>query len=291
MRVRFFPVRPNKMLVKHFPKNETGRDFVVGDLHGCFDLLMTALDNIGFDRTKDRLFSVGDLVDRGPDSFKCLWLTQEPWFHAVMGNHEDLMYKALLSSGYGSLWYRNGGDWFENLGHDEKLQVKDYCLDYVQHMPWLITVEAQFHVLHADLESKTPLNDADLLEGNFQEFAEVISSEGAEAALWGRDIFYHLHGKNLTDHDIKKWLRGAEMHNIGVWAQGSNLLPVYVGHTPVVTPTRCWAVTNLDTCAFGTYRPRSLRDTDGLTITEPKTDRFWFTNNEGTKEVQVKVVV
>lgn len=278
------------MLVKHFPKNETGRDFVVGDLHGCFDLLMTALTNIGFDRSTDRLFSVGDLIDRGPHSLSCLYLTKEPWFHATMANHEYMMYMSLLGGKFPAfLWYRNGGGWYNDLGFDEQMQVRDYCLDYVQYMPWLITVESSFHVLHADLESTESLTDADLLEGNFQEFAEYLCEDG-EVGLWGRGIFYHLCGKNLTDHDIEKWKRGAKMHRTGLWAHGPNLLPVYVGHTPVNLPTRCWAVTNLDTYAYGTTKPRTAPE-DGLTITEPLTDRFWLTNNEGTKEVQVKVVV
>lgn len=57
-----------------FSKNNTGQDYVVGDIHGCYELLMTRLDAMKFDRKHDRLFSVGDLVDRGRDSFKCLKL-------------------------------------------------------------------------------------------------------------------------------------------------------------------------------------------------------------------------
>ena len=74
---------------KHYARNENGRDFVVSDIHGCYDTLMVELAQIDFDQHKDRLFSVGDLVDRGPDSLKCLKLIEEPWFHPVIGNHED----------------------------------------------------------------------------------------------------------------------------------------------------------------------------------------------------------
>lgn len=82
--------------VQRFERNTTGRDLIVGDIHGCFTKLQAALDAVGFDRTVDRLFSVGDLVDRGPESDQVLnWLGQ-PWFHAVMGNHEQMavMYHA-----------------------------------------------------------------------------------------------------------------------------------------------------------------------------------------------------
>ena len=37
------------------PKNIKGRDFVVGDIHGHYDLLKTELKTVGFDKQKDRL--------------------------------------------------------------------------------------------------------------------------------------------------------------------------------------------------------------------------------------------
>src|SRR3546814_20948203 len=60
-------------------------------MHGCLDLFQAHLDRIGLDPTKDRIFSVGDLADRGPDSVGCLRLLREPWVHAVRGNHADKM--------------------------------------------------------------------------------------------------------------------------------------------------------------------------------------------------------
>ena len=76
---------------QHLPANTVGRDFIVGDLHGCLDLLHAELARLQFEPAKDRLFSVGDLADRGPDSMGCLRLLREPWFHAVRGNHEDML--------------------------------------------------------------------------------------------------------------------------------------------------------------------------------------------------------
>ena len=65
-----------------------GRDLVVGDVHGCFRTLDRALCELRFNTDFDRLFGVGDLIDRGPHSAEALaWL--ESRFDAVaMGNHE-----------------------------------------------------------------------------------------------------------------------------------------------------------------------------------------------------------
>lgn len=77
--------------IKKVPANVEGRDFVVGDLHGCFDELGRLLVHVKFDPQRDRLFSTGDLVDRGPRSVDCMSLLNKKWFFPVLGNHEDLI--------------------------------------------------------------------------------------------------------------------------------------------------------------------------------------------------------
>lgn len=76
--------------IQHFGPNETGgRDLIVGDIHGYFTEMSAALFAVGFVPGKDRLFSVGDLVDRGPESEQAVQWLAKPWFHAAMGNHEQ----------------------------------------------------------------------------------------------------------------------------------------------------------------------------------------------------------
>ena len=70
------------------PKNESGRDFVVGDIHGYVSRLMQQLDVVGFNPLTDRVICTGDLIDRGPESADALNLLDEDWFYSVMGNHE-----------------------------------------------------------------------------------------------------------------------------------------------------------------------------------------------------------
>ena len=46
--------------------------YFVGDIHGAYDLLMKGLKEVGFNKDKDYLICVGDLIDRGPDNYKVL---------------------------------------------------------------------------------------------------------------------------------------------------------------------------------------------------------------------------
>src|SRR5690606_1029702 len=48
--------------------------WIAGDIHGCYQWLMDELARRNFIPGQDLLISVGDLIDRGPDSIKCLEL-------------------------------------------------------------------------------------------------------------------------------------------------------------------------------------------------------------------------
>ena len=65
-----------------------GRRIVVGDIHGCYDELMELLEkvDIGDD---DRIFSVGDLITKGPKSKEVMDLFMaDERFSTVIGNHD-----------------------------------------------------------------------------------------------------------------------------------------------------------------------------------------------------------
>ena len=64
--------------------------FVIGDIQGCYDAFARLLERIRFDPARDKLWLVGDLVNRGPQSLEVLrWASTYPGrLRSVLGNHD-----------------------------------------------------------------------------------------------------------------------------------------------------------------------------------------------------------
>lgn len=229
-------MQPN---VQRFELNMRGRDFVVGDLHGTFTLLRQAMDAVGYDPSRDRLFSVGDLIDRGPDSADVVRVLQIPGFHAIAGNHELMLLDAVEVHGIDTdvlspLFIRNGLGWWLETPFEMRRQI----VAAVEQLPLAIEVQTQrgtVGLVHADVPAGM----------QWQAFCAALDAgdeKTVEVATWSR--------RRVQAGD-----------DSGVQGIGR----VFVGHTPMSGVQRLGNVYYIDTGAvFGAH---AGRDGAGLTMT------------------------
>ena len=143
---------PDMPLSVRLGPNCRGRDLVVGDLHGHFDTLRRALGELEVDE-RDRLFSLGDLIDRGPRSFEAKpWIEGKGFDLVLRGNHEQLMLEALAENplppprrlsagGAWVLWQMNGGGWWRPRGHENTAEA---WMAALASLPFAARVETRF---------------------------------------------------------------------------------------------------------------------------------------------------
>ena len=75
--------------------------YAIGDIQGCHTEFVRLLEEVSFDSARDRLWLLGDLVNRGPDSLKVMDLVMslEDRTITVLGNH-DLHFLAVHYGGH-----------------------------------------------------------------------------------------------------------------------------------------------------------------------------------------------
>ena len=140
------------MIASH-SKNSLGIDYICGDVHGRFSLLKQQLKQVAFNPLEDRLFSLGDLINRGDESAQVLDWLEQPWFHAIQGNHERIFLQAVndTEDNRQKLSKIRGGEWTKNLNND---RLKVYA-EQLSLLPIAIEIElADGHkvgLVHAEL--------------------------------------------------------------------------------------------------------------------------------------------
>ena len=127
--------------------------FAIGDVQGCFEELEDLLGEIGFSRSRDRLWFVGDLVNRGPSSLEVLRFVKGLDDRAVVvhGNHD--LHLLTLAAGHAK---RRDDDTFDDV---LAAPDRDELLDWLRFRP-MLHVEDEYVMVHAGLLPSWPVAQA-----------------------------------------------------------------------------------------------------------------------------------
>lgn len=137
--------------------------YVIGDIHGCLTALETLLHLI--DPTpEDTIITLGDYIDRGPDSKGVIDLLIEfsktRNLITLKGNHEQMLEHASLDTLSLMNWATNGGietlDSFPDCDYID--QIPEPYWDFITNCK--LYHETETHILvHAGLDPKLPLEE------------------------------------------------------------------------------------------------------------------------------------
>ncbi len=178
-------------------------DYAIGDVQGCYDALQRLLDVLDFNDRFDRLWFVGDLVNRGPQSLAVLrWIFQLPIKpYITLGNH-DLH---LLCQLFGASTRYNQDDTIQAiLDADDREELGHW----LRHQSILVHDEAlQVVMCHAGIAPHFTLEEA---KARAKELELVLSGENF------CDFLNHMYGNfpnewqsDLAGHDRLRYICNA----------------------------------------------------------------------------------
>ena len=137
------------------------RTFVIGDIHGCAATLRRLVEHLLRPLPTDRIYLLGDLIDRGPDSKGVLDFIFELRERdlsvvSIRGNHEEMCLLAGDDHYYLNLWAANGGlATLASFQADGPGDIPHLYREFLGSLPLYILLD-DFVIVHAGLNFDMP---------------------------------------------------------------------------------------------------------------------------------------
>lgn len=143
--------------------------YVVTDLHGCLKTFKALLSRLSFSRD-DKLFVLGDLIDRGPDSkgvIDFIWQLEAEQYQVqcIRGNHDQLMLDATQSVKWNNMWLANGGySALVSFNALSMFDIPDQYFAFIRDMPYYLE-EDEYLLVHAgfNFKAERPFEDTNAM--------------------------------------------------------------------------------------------------------------------------------
>jgi bis(5'-nucleosyl)-tetraphosphatase (symmetrical) len=163
-------------------------DYVIGDVQGCFDSLKGLLKKISFNKDRDRIYFLGDVVNRGNKSLEMLRFiySYKDNIDMVLGNHDFHLLVCELTSRKPN----KKDTFFEIFNADDKKNLLNYLINrplFIEYKNSLLVhagippqwdksdVKKNTKIVHQKLRSKDP-----------KEFLSIMYKN--EPSLWTKKL-------------------------------------------------------------------------------------------------------
>lgn len=179
---------------------------VIGDVHGCYYTLKELVDKIKNKYPNIKIFCVGDLVDRGNNSFEVIEFVVAEKIQCVIGNH-DFMFYSNMRDPYSLMaksWNYNGAE-TTLASYKDKLNQMDKHLDLIINSPLFFNLEDCF-ISHAGISKSLK----DKLPENFLSddaaLKEILSNDlfNQNSIIWARGDLLNIGRLQVIGHTHRK---------------------------------------------------------------------------------------
>lgn len=177
--------------------NENGKSYVIGDVHGCSEMLEEMLSLIPWDPEKDNLIFIGDYIDRGNDSKGVIdilikLMESSSNVECLMGNHESLFLEYIYGRNENAFLVNGGVATLNSYRINGEISIPPEHVAFIKSLKTLIELD-DYYIVHAGLMPEVE-----------------IKKQSIKDKLWIREDFI------FSDYDFGK--------------------KVIFGHTPFPTP-------------------------------------------------------
>lgn len=145
------------------------RTIIIGDVHGCYHALSALLERVKPVADQDRLIFLGDLFDRGSDSFEVFQTVKKlansfgDSFVLLLGNHEDYLLQPELTKRQRFIWEQVGRQATVASFEAARARMED-SIPWMKEHVRLYWKTDQFQCVHAGLMVDPPeVNDIETL--------------------------------------------------------------------------------------------------------------------------------
>jgi serine/threonine protein phosphatase 1 len=190
------------------------RRIIIGDVHGHYDSLLTLMETVA-PQGDDRVYFLGDLIDRGPKSAQVVQYVIDQSYPCLLGNHEAMLLD-VVAGGETSLelyqgWLQSGG---YNTVESYQNRIPPEHIDWMRQLPTYLDL-GDIWLVHAGVDPTLPL-----------------AEQSADQFCWIRSAFhstkkpYFADKIIITGHTITFTLEGIQPGQI---AAGAGWLDIDTG--------------------------------------------------------------
>jgi len=152
----------------------THRRIIIGDVHGHYDPLMALLDAVS-PESQDKVYFLGDLIDRGPKSAEVVNFVMRSNFHCLRGNHEEMLLDVVGDGKVSADLYQG---WLYSGGHatvaSYNNKIPQEHIDWMRSLPIYLDL-GDIWLVHAGVNPNLPLEQ-----------------QTSEQFCWIRDEFHRM---------------------------------------------------------------------------------------------------